>query len=480
MAKILIRLKEEATEHTENEERLEHLLYLNQNINYIYFNIDKRKAHCYFLNQQQEELMEEIRESTSSKLWNKNFFLLWQGQLVSALGDVVYEIALGFWVLAVTGSTAIMGSLMAASALPRVLVGPFAGVWVDRMDRKWILVVMDALRGIAIVGVAIFAFLGMLEIWMVFVAGILIGLCGAFFNPSAASVLPDLIPKEKLMKGNSVFSMIHSGSGILGSTGGGFMYLILGAPLMFLINGISYLFSAFTEIFIKVPKVRHEKKDFHFWSDMKEGFTFTWNYKGLRFLFLSAAVINFFASMGFVLILPLFQQDPALGAGKYGLVMGALTFGMFLGMVLLSTVQVPVKKRFKMFGLAAMGMTIAWALFPLTINLPLMITLVFLGGVGNSILNIMIQTITQLTIPQNMRGKVFGLLGTLSHSLTPLAMAAGGILGEFFPIPLVISVSFTIIFFAMVPMLFSRDFRDFIEYNPDSEEAKKEVKREEA
>jgi len=69
------------------------------------------------------------------RLWNRNFLLLWQGQLVSSLGDTVYAIALGFWILAVTGSTALMGTLMAASTLPRVLVGPLAGVVVDRRDR---------------------------------------------------------------------------------------------------------------------------------------------------------------------------------------------------------------------------------------------------------------------------------------------------------------------------------------------------------
>ena len=74
-----------------------------------------------------------------NRLWNRGFLLLWQGQLVSSLGDVIYEIALGFWILAVTGSTAMMGSLMAASALPRILVAPFAGVLVDRSERKWLL-----------------------------------------------------------------------------------------------------------------------------------------------------------------------------------------------------------------------------------------------------------------------------------------------------------------------------------------------------
>jgi MFS family permease len=84
-----------------------------------------------------------------TRLWNRNFLLLWQGQIVSSLGDVTHSIALGFWILAVTGSTALMGSLMAASTVPRILVAPFAGVLVDRIDRRRLLIWMDTIRGIA-------------------------------------------------------------------------------------------------------------------------------------------------------------------------------------------------------------------------------------------------------------------------------------------------------------------------------------------
>ena len=92
-------------------------------------------------------------EGAPEKLWTVNFFLLWQGQLVSILGDVVYAIALGFWILATTGSTALMGGLMAASTLPRILVSPAAGVVVDRFDRRMLMIWMDAIRGAAVLAV---------------------------------------------------------------------------------------------------------------------------------------------------------------------------------------------------------------------------------------------------------------------------------------------------------------------------------------
>ena len=203
----------------------------------------------------------------AAKLWNLNFFLIWQGQLVSAVGDVIYEIALGFWILATTGSTGLMGGLMAASAVPRVLIAPIAGVLVDRSDRKWLLVIMDAGRGITVVLVAVAAYLGILQVWMVFLAGIVIGTGAAFFNPTIMSSLPDIVAREKIVQANSFFSMIRAGSGILGNSSGGFLYAFLGAPLMFLVNGLSYIFSAVTELFIRIPKIVHEKKQAHFFAD---------------------------------------------------------------------------------------------------------------------------------------------------------------------------------------------------------------------
>lgn len=132
--------------------------------------------------------MEETLPRTSAprpgRLWTTSFILLWQGQLVSILGDVVYAIALGFWILAVTGSTALMGGLMAASTLPRILASPIAGVIVDRFDRRGLMIWMDCIRGAAVVAIGVVALVGLLKVWMVFAAGVILGLCGAFFSPA--------------------------------------------------------------------------------------------------------------------------------------------------------------------------------------------------------------------------------------------------------------------------------------------------------
>ncbi len=404
----------------------------------------------------------EPAENTGKiKLWTMNFVLLWQGQFVSAIGDVVYEIALGFWILAMTGSTAMMGTLMAASTIPRVLLAPFAGVVVDRTNRKWLIVGMDAIRGVAVGLVAIAAMTGRAEVWMVFAAGVITGLCAAFFNPSIGSIIPDIVHRERIVQANSFFSMIRAGSGILGNSIGGVLYAVLGAPLMFLVNGISYLFSSGTEIFIRVPETHKDREKKHFFTDMKEGLSFVWRNNGLRFLMTAAGVINFLASIAVLLLIPLFQRTDWLGPARYGVTMAVFTAAMIAGMATTASIKIPPERRLLLFGISTVLFVAPLMAFPFFGVFWPMLVCIVIAGYSNAIVNVLIQSVIQLGVPQELRGKVMGLLDTLTQGLTPIGMAIGGVLGEFLPLPWVIGGSFALIGVYIFPQLGARGIRDF-------------------
>jgi DHA3 family macrolide efflux protein-like MFS transporter len=406
-----------------------------------------------------------MNQKDSANLWNLNFFLLWQGKLVSMVGDVAYEIALGFWILAVTGSTALMGTLMAATLLPRVIIAPFAGVWVDRSDRKWLIVVTDLIRGIFIVLVGVAAITGIIQIWMVFVAGIMLGICGAFFGPAITSSIPDVVPKSRIVKANSAFSLVTTGANVVGSSAGGFLYQILGAPLLFLLNGISYILSAASELFVKIRRVSHKNAQFHFSDDLKSGLAFVWNHRGIKYIMFIASVLNFFASMGIMLVLPLFQRTEHLGAGLYGLLIGSFSGGAFLGFMLTSLVNIKSSHRFSVFYWCGIVFSIATIFIPIYLFFPVMLALAIVAGITNAILNALFSSILQLTVPQDKRGKVFGLLETLSAGLMPAAFAIGGILAEFVSVRILISSSFTITLLCFIPMAFMPDIVRLVNFD---------------
>ena len=402
-----------------------------------------------------------MKNNNQEKLWTKSFLILWQVQLVSTLGDAVYSIALGFWVLAVTGSTALMGLLMAASTLPGVLVSPFAGVLIDRCNKKRLFILMDVVRGISIVLLASAAYKGFIAIWMVFAAGILLSICGAVFSPGIQSTVPDLVPKSRIPNATSIFSTVGVGSNMIGSVAGGFLFQTLGAPLLFLFDGLSFLFSGASLPFVKIPKNSVKEKQ-HFFKDMADGFRYIWNQKGLCMILIVAALINFFANIGIVLFLPFFQSSPSLGAGKYGIAMACFMAGEMAGFLFLSVVSVKPSNKLKLYIISNIIFDITMVI---AINQPsfiVMLLFLVLTGFFNSIVNVILMSTVQASTPQEVRGKVMSFMNMLTQGLTPFAMALGGVLGGVFPIRIVISAAFAAVFFTTMPSYFSKPFRKYI------------------
>ncbi|MEG0773086.1 MFS transporter [Clostridium sp.] len=404
----------------------------------------------------------------SERLWNKNFFLLWQGQLVSVLGNIVYSIALGFWILDLTGSTALMGSLMATSMVPNLILTPFAGVLVDKWDRKWVIVITDFIRGVfnTLIGVA--ALLNFIEIWMVFGTALINGLCAAFFNPAISSVQPDIVPKSKLLKANSISTMSSTSMQMIGNAIGGGLYIVFGAAYMFLFNGISFLFSAFTEIFIVVPPIEKSDKKVTFLEDFKEGFKFTWNFKALRRITLTACFINFVANGAFLLVLPYFKSMEFLGPTKYGYAIALESLGMVAGSLLLSVVTIPCRKKFNVFIIGSILLCICPILFLFSNNFYIITGLFFLQGLGNAIINTLLSATMQMIVPREMRGKVFALFQSLVMGLSPLGTLLGGILGEVLPLKIVMGGGFIILLIEMIGFCMLKGCKEVINYDSEN------------
>ncbi|WP_346936803.1 MFS transporter [Clostridium sp.] len=398
------------------------------------------------------------------RLWNKNFFLLWQGQLVSMLGDILYMIALDFWILDITGSTGLMGLLSALTMLPRIVLGPFAGVFVDKWNRRNIIVLTDFIRGIVITFVGIAGIFGFIQVWMVFIVGIISGLCSAFFGPAVNSIKPELVHESKFVKANSVTSLATSGMDMIGSAIGGVIYVAIGAPYMFLANGISYLISAFTEIFITEPKREKKAEKITFVEDFKEGFRFLWNFKTLRNLFLLASLLNLFVNAAFILILPYFKSMPFLGPEKYGLFMASIPMGMLVGSALLSIISIKKNQKFKIYKFGAL---ICLGMLPFVViveNFYVMIPIAFISFLFNVIFNTIFNSAIMLVVPSDKRGKIGALMNTISGGLQPIGTLVGGILGEFMPIRAAILSLLGITFIFAIALVSVRGSKALMEY----------------
>ena len=227
-----------------------------------------------------------------------------------------------------------MDTMMALVTVPRILLGPAAGVFVDRYDRKKLIIFGDVVRGVSVLFIAFAAWNGFLEIWMVMLAAVISGICASVFNPAIESVLPDIVPSDNMIRANSAYQAATTGADVLGESLGGILYTVIGAPLMFLIDGISYLFSACTEVFLEIPKIERKGVKVTFREDFREGLRFIWKHQGVVRIIGMSFLINYLFGVIRVLIIPWFAGEEKLGMARYGILNGVQSVGLVAGMAI--------------------------------------------------------------------------------------------------------------------------------------------------
>lgn len=407
-------------------------------------------------------------------LMGRNFFLLWTGQTVSQLGSQAFALAMMFWTMKATGSASLMGLLMTCSMLPGVLLGPFGGTFADRHSRVRIIVIGDLLAGSGVLATALALWLRpddtRLILTLLFAVSVLLGVVRAFFQPAVAAAIPDLVEKEKLAAANSLSQFSVQASILAGQAVGGVLYTAIGAPLLFLVDALSYLFAGGCSALIPRdrPPVAERTGEAHpfrlFLRETAEGFRFVWGQKGLRDFMLTVSLVNFLAMPGTVLFPFYVELYLKAGLEWYGFLLAAVSAGAIAGFILSATLQLGGRRR----AFAVLAAMVLYAVFfgsLAFIRLPfLALAAVFLGGLTVGVINVHLVTLTQTATPGEMRGRVMGLLGTLSGGLMPLGMVLGGIVGDLTGknFPAIVLVSAGIALLVTISLGASRASREFL------------------
>ena len=415
-----------------------------------------------------------------SKLLNKNFFLLWQGQLVSQLGDQAFAIAMLFWLKHATGSATIMGMVLMVSRIPSILLGPLAGTFADRHYRRTIIIVCDVINGIATVGLAMLIYAQPdntdLIVAALFVASLIGSTAGTFFRPAVSAAIPDIVPPERLAAANSMNQFSMQGAMFFGQGAGGVLFRIFGAPLLFLIDGLTFLFSAVSEMFISIPQTLPEKtKGWRqaiavFKTDTMEGLRFVWRQPGLRTLFFAAALLNFFFTpIG--LLLPFYVEDFLHAqADWFGYIIAAMGAGSMVGFMLAGALKLSGQARSVL--MIASLVVLSLNIFQLGVFHITWVALggMFISGIAAGFFNIGVMTILQITTPTEIRGRVFALLGTLAMGLTPISMGLAGVVTDLVNqnIPLIFMASGGITVVVTLVMATSGAFRRYLAFEPST------------
>lgn len=375
-----------------------------------------------------------------AKLINRNFMLLWQGQTISMLGSQAFAIGMLLWIKETTGSASLMGILLMVSNLPGVIVGLVGGAVADRHSRRTVIVVSDLLRGLAVLSLAGMLFFApwattTILIWL-FTVSVFVAVTNAFFRPAMQAAIPDLVPPHRLTSANSLVKLSAQLTTFVGQGLGGVIFRILGAPWMFLIDGVSYLFAATSASFATIPQDMPEKSPgwyaqfASFKRDLAAGLRYVWQKPGLRELLFVAAYLNFFG-VPILVLLPFYVEDSLhLTIDWYGYALATFGLGAVAGYLSAGSITPGGKTRSVLIVLSIVILSASYGLLGFTPVPIVALALAFVAGAMNGFVNVYARTIVQMITPADMRGRVFGLLNTLAVGLTPLAMGLSGVVAD--------------------------------------------------
>lgn len=402
-----------------------------------------------------EELKTEIgsEQIEKKKLWNKDFILLLQGCVVSTIGDMMYSVAIGYWVYEKTGSNSLMGIMSAISMLVTMVLSPFSGSIIDKCNRKWILVGMDLLQSVIMITVGILAFMDKLNVAGVLIAALLAALGTVFYSPAVNTVILDIIPHDDLVRGESVFSGATSFVNMIGTAFSGVMVAFFGVPLIIVINGLSNLYSAISEYFIKVPRTVKQGTPVTVKGLLKDNASalkIIFSDKVLRIFIPCALIINLLAAGPLALVLP-FTLEKGFSVDKYGYIMSVWTAATIASVLILSVVKFSPKARYLAMVVGFCGTGIFLSAAYLSTNFVLICVFAGIGAFLNVAGNTIFNAAMMLALPEENRGAILGFINSASVGGSAISVLMYGFLGDVFPLYIVFTVG-TII--SLVPMMY--------------------------
>ncbi|MDR7516117.1 MAG: MFS transporter [Armatimonadota bacterium] len=361
---------------------------------------------------------------------NRNYALLWWGQLVSEVGNRFHWVAVSLWVYSVTGSAGSVSLAVASMFVGSLLVGPWAGVLVDRWDRRKILVASDLVRGVL---VALIPPLMSINVWLVYADLILISVATAFFRPAIFAIIPATVNQRHLLPANSFFSAMDSGTEIFGPALAGLLAFKYGyAPLVYF-DAATYLISAICMALLTVPGFA-EATGFathrSVASELMEGFRYIRRDVLQWQLFLMIFPAYLVGSGLNSLQTPLAKGEIGISDAEFGTFQGLWGVGLLVGSLFLAWFGGAVPKSMYLVGGfilqfgAAAGMALSKSFSSLAAS-------AFGVGFGNTLGVISLMTILMEATPKQMLGRVVSVRQMALASVRIVTPLLFGVVGDF-------------------------------------------------
>ena len=366
------------------------------------------------------------RVSPTAVFKRRDFVLMWIAQLVSTAGSALTDLAAGIYVYDQTGSAFLVGVTLMATAFPSLIVGLIAGVFVDRWDRRKVMMASNLLQGVI---VALIPFLLGLDITLLFVALLVNAGVKQFFDPAYEALIPEIASDEELTAANAFLQIASFGSTAIGFAGAGLLAAI-DIRLAFWIDSLTFVISAGCIYFMKT-RVKMEAPDEDasvglVIANLKTGIRTIRDTPMLRSLFLLGAPVFFAFGLWNVLLLPMAITVLGGSEFEYGIQEGLTSIGFVLGSLFMAKYADRLQTGLWIF-VGYMGMGIAGILYGLSPGIVIAILWVTVSGFFNSPSAVARQTLLQRHTPRELRGRVFSALFVMRDVIFLVGMASAGL-----------------------------------------------------
>ncbi len=368
-----------------------------------------------------------VSEAPAGRLrHNRDFTLLWVGQAVSTLGTRVTGIAYPFLILSLGYSPGAAGAVGFVAALPYILFQLPAGVWVDRVDRKRLMIIVDVVRGLALASVAVTVALGIATLPQIAAVAFIEGTMFVVFSAAERSAIANVVPTDQLPAALSINEARTRAAGLAGPPLGGALFA-LGRALPFVADAVSYLASIVTLLFIRGDfQTERAARRRHFLREIGEGLGWLGRHRFLLDASISVSLGNLVVRANQLLIIVL-ATDEGIGSGVVGVMLATAGLGGVLGSIAAPRVQGRVGPRSVVIGSA-----LIWAvLFPLfTGNTNVWVFGIAWGGASfvGAIWNVVVGSYQLALVPDELRGRVSSIGNLMAYGAMALGALLSGVL----------------------------------------------------
>ncbi|MCL4559466.1 MAG: MFS transporter [Chloroflexi bacterium] len=394
----------------------------------------------------------EQNRSALAALRIPNFRKLWIGQTISQVGDGLASLALIIVINQVSGSTAALAGITIAIALPQLIFGLLAGVYVDRWDRRRVMIASDILRGLLVLGMVFIRRAD--QVWIFYILGFAQAAVSAFFDPAKTALLPQILDRDTLLAANSLSQAMRAVTMVIGESLAGVLVGLAGNGWpAFTLDALSFFVSALFIARMVLPAWTGAGV-----SGGSTRGTLEMLSEGLQFIFGSRLLIGLVVTMMVtmlgigalnVLFVPFLTRDLQVPTAWLGVIGASEVVGMVLSSALVSTFATRLKTG-QILALGVLGVGAFTELVASAHSVILFLIAIFGVGLFMSPIQAASATLLQQNVPAEKRGRAAGALSTVMSLAAVLSMAYGGVLGGIAGIRLVFFISGGIILMAGV------------------------------